>query len=89
MGTTIWLATVRKIRATAKGKRQSHCTRKREKIVTFLPGKCKLSVQMVFLCKKYKFLQYVPESLIQAEAGNKPFRPLRPPIQGLSKIFEE
>ena len=44
---------------------------------------------MIFLWKKYKFLQYVPESLIQAEAGNKPFRPLRPPIQGLSKIFEE
>ena len=44
---------------------------------------------MIFLWKKYKFLQYVPESLIQAEAGNKPFRPLRPPIQGLSKMFEE
>ena len=39
--------------------------------------------------KKLFCLQYVPESLIHAEAGNKPFRPLRPPIHGLSKIFDE
>ena len=31
-------------------------------------------------------LQYVPVSLIQAVAGNKPFRPLRPPMQGASNI---
>ena len=93
------VSTVRKIRATAaKGKMKAVVSAIKQRAKAKTTKNHLENAFQYYIWKhatttniksKSKFLQYVPDSLIQAEAGNKPFRPLRPPIHGLSKIFDE